>query len=891
MHVGSQAGRDAPRRVAEAGARTGCARAAASLRIDADAPFATDIERRPGFERRRAAASGRHAWPRPGRWSACRPARRSVARGTSIDAKATLLPFAAWPLPALDATTRGLDVAALVAGAPATSIDARVHVDARAVAAGAHQRRGRRTTHRAASTKVVCRCVGYRSTASARPDQPQRLNASTVAIEFADAMENAGPLRWTHRARRRAPATRRAHRQAATATARLARSAGRARRARRCAHRRTRHGQSLRPADHARRPASAGAQGGAAQACNCSSTRPASDRHRAARMVARSGDASAELSGRLQRPDAKAFVVNGKARLDRFDPRPFWTGRADSPLARGPHRVNAQSTFDLRIALPDQPSVDAWLAAIDGNAMLKLADSVLAGVPVSADLSVRRKRRARLQGRLALDAGGNRARIKGSGQRRDAGAADRWQLELDAPALGALAPLVAADSAGRRTARWHSPARSMRRRPSSAAGRASQAMAGRPCAGCAFGDIALARTDARWNVGGAKVDAPLDVQIDLSDGRFGREGPNGAAPPAAITLGEHAHRRHAGVAPHRGAGEQPVASAGMGGRVGRGADRRRDRRRACARKAAHPRPAGAAASSELRLGAAPRNGATASGGAAAGAWLALRDLKLALQLDADDASSDRGRASSPAAPRCSAHAGLAAHRLAHRSGRRAASRRSPRSSSRCRSRRSSRGCSRTFGWSGDLKIGAHIDVQQRAGRSAPTSCVAAQRRRPQHRRPTLAKSRPIARRSARPVGPAPGAGGARRRLALLAGAGRHDVRRGRRRAKPAPARRRASGRRPTRRSKACSRRRWPTSASGARGCRPAGASAARLRTSASIGGRFGAPEYTGRVSGRQLAVRNMLEGVNVRDGEVDVALQGADGAHRALRRAGPATAA
>ena len=48
-----------------------------------------------------------------------------------------------------------------------------------------------------------------------------------------------------------------------------------------------------------------------------------------------------------------------------------------------------------------------------------------------------------------------------------------------------------------------------------------------------------------------------------------------------------------------------------------------------------------------------------------------------------------------------------------------------------------------------------------------------------------------------------------------------------------------------------------------------------LRTSASIGGRFVAPEYTGRVTGRELSVRNVLEGVNVRDGELDIALQGA----------------
>ena len=48
-----------------------------------------------------------------------------------------------------------------------------------------------------------------------------------------------------------------------------------------------------------------------------------------------------------------------------------------------------------------------------------------------------------------------------------------------------------------------------------------------------------------------------------------------------------------------------------------------------------------------------------------------------------------------------------------------------------------------------------------------------------------------------------------------------------------------------------------------------------LRTSASIGGRFGAPEYTGEIRGSGLGVRNFLQGVNVSDGEVLIALQGA----------------
>jgi translocation and assembly module TamB len=49
-----------------------------------------------------------------------------------------------------------------------------------------------------------------------------------------------------------------------------------------------------------------------------------------------------------------------------------------------------------------------------------------------------------------------------------------------------------------------------------------------------------------------------------------------------------------------------------------------------------------------------------------------------------------------------------------------------------------------------------------------------------------------------------------------------------------------------------------------------------LRTSAVIGGRFGAPEIEGRMDGSGLAVRNLLQGVDVRDGELALSLRGAE---------------
>jgi translocation and assembly module TamB len=47
-----------------------------------------------------------------------------------------------------------------------------------------------------------------------------------------------------------------------------------------------------------------------------------------------------------------------------------------------------------------------------------------------------------------------------------------------------------------------------------------------------------------------------------------------------------------------------------------------------------------------------------------------------------------------------------------------------------------------------------------------------------------------------------------------------------------------------------------------------------LRTSAAVGGRFGAPTYTGELTGSGIAVRNLLQGVSVRDGQLRVVLAG-----------------
>jgi len=48
----------------------------------------------------------------------------------------------------------------------------------------------------------------------------------------------------------------------------------------------------------------------------------------------------------------------------------------------------------------------------------------------------------------------------------------------------------------------------------------------------------------------------------------------------------------------------------------------------------------------------------------------------------------------------------------------------------------------------------------------------------------------------------------------------------------------------------------------------------QLRASASIGGHFSAIEYTGEMKGSDIGVRNLLQGVNITQGEVDISLRG-----------------
>ena len=173
---------------------------------------------------------------------------------------------------------------------------------------------------------------------------------------------------------------------------------------------------------------------------------------------AAAGAARAELSGLATRAAGGAtgkapWLVKAQGSLAEFDPAVWWPGRDDSPWRKAPTRINA--TLEADLALPTDttpstpltpltppPTAAEWLAAVRGQASAVLAPSLLAGVPVSGKANVASDGSG-ARPTLQLDAAGNSLRAQGIVAAGSSGQGDRWELTLDAPALARLAPAFA----------------------------------------------------------------------------------------------------------------------------------------------------------------------------------------------------------------------------------------------------------------------------------------------------------------------------------------------------------------------------------------------------------------------------------------------------------------
>jgi translocation and assembly module TamB len=591
------------------------------------------------------------------------------------------------------------------------------------------------------------------------------------------------------------------------------------------------------------------------------------------RMVeASAGSARASGSAKLVRTAAeRPWRASGKVSLVDFDPLPWWPGRTDSPLAHGANRVNANAEFDIVLAgaRADQALLDA-LAATRGSGELRVHDSLLGGVPVEASASfVNHDGSAR----TALDviAAGNRA--NGHGQLGGA-AGDEWQIAIDAPALGRLSPWLGAHGKnealqGSLTAK----ARIDGRWPTL---RSTGELHG---SGLRVDTLTLRNAEGRWRVGSSR-DAALDADLTLD----GIDAAGRAIERAAahVTGSARAHRADLRI---ESAALPPAWADAIATRAPAAAASAGSAPTLTTTTAASPSaPSASAAKTTTRsvVVASIEGGLVDSGnarnagwrgvlhelvarssGAPARTWLQARELRGSViwgdgptRVDVEPGALQtlgatvrwsrvawQAGATPSSAGRLDAHAVVEPMPIApllHT-------------------------LQPDFGWGGDLTVGAHVDVQ-----SAPNVVV------------DVAVERTAGDLTVTEGTSTTALGFTDLRAAITArdgvwhfaaaldgsavGTGSASIT-----------------------ARATSRATWPTASTPIDGVvelnvqrlgtwgtwLPAGWRLdGELRANAHLQGRFGAPTYTGRIEGSRIAVRNFLQGVNVSDGTVAIALEG-----------------
>lgn len=388
--------------------------------------------------------------PWQARLSATGPLERVALAGTlrgrddaqSADVAATVVPFAPWPLAALTARTRALDLARLADGWPQTALDGQAELRSSARDAPfdgtlnlVNTLPGRWNEGRLPLKRAEARLRALLA-------EPDRVQIESLVLELADASGPAG--RWSARGDWRGPRLQLdSTLQGLVPQSLDGRAAGML-----LGGSVTVDVQGLPSPDPqaaaAAEPWSVAAQGRLAGRLDAAPVpvqlvfdgRARADEVALRTLQARAGQAEASATATLRRAGTR-WALAGNGKLVEFDPVPWWPGAEGSAWRRGPHRLNGDWT--LALTLPEAGRADALWRRIDGQAQLTLADSRLAGVPLHGQARLAPGRNLEAD----LDVGGNTLALRGRADAAGDGQADRWQLDLKAPALAALAPLAA----------------------------------------------------------------------------------------------------------------------------------------------------------------------------------------------------------------------------------------------------------------------------------------------------------------------------------------------------------------------------------------------------------------------------------------------------------------
>ncbi|WP_164964088.1 translocation/assembly module TamB domain-containing protein [Rubrivivax sp. JA1026] len=579
-------------------------------------------------------------------------------------------------------------------------------------------------------------------------------------------------------------------------------------------------------------------------------------------LDASAGDAVARLALDARRGDA-GWQLATRGTLAGFDPVPWWPGEPGSAWRQGPHRVSGR--WELELSLPPEPlalPAPALLQRTAGHGTLKIADTVLAGVPVTLDLALEQAGGRGGTSRVRLEAGaaGNRLSASGEGRPAGRGGDDRWTLALDAGSLQTLAPLARLLPGGAAFA------------PQSGSARGELVATGRwpdlstqgrlTLARFASHELEVADASADWRLStGGLAQQPLELQADVAGLRWGRQSARQLRAELRGTWQEH-HLLVAGALPLV---PPPLLERWFGLRTMSGT---RAQLQATGAWTASAGGGGRWAGRIERLGVGTWDGGAIAppGSDWRSDWIDARDLGAELQfgrggtLERLQAAPGRIRFAravdlrwdavqadwaAGAAPRFALRMDVAPVAVAPLLER----------------------VQPTMGWGGDLRAGAHVDI--RAGERFDAEVVL--ERSDGDLTITDENGTQALGLSAARLGLAAHdgqwyftqalAGGNIGRMAAALGV----------RTSPAS--------------------RWPEADAPLDGVLdvevanlgvwaawvpPGWRLSGRLHSNATIGGRFGAPEYTGVIEGRDLGVRNLLQGVNVGPGTVAIRLEGTD---------------
>jgi translocation and assembly module TamB len=244
---------------------------------------------------------------------------------------------------------------------------------------------------------------------------------------------------------------------------------------------------------------------------------------------AKSGAAIADLRAALSRlPAGNGWKLETVGKLLDFDPVVWLPGDAGTTWRKGPHRLSGEWQLDARLpARPEALQKVTLLQQLAGNGKLSIRDSVLAGVPLTADIvlgySQAAARSPATPGgtsagsmRAELNLGGNEITFDGRGDPTGNGANDRLRIDLKADNLASWAPLAKLHPA---LADWL-PRKGSAEATLGLQGRwpALQTEGSAKLSQLQMGTLSLARGTATWKLdvrGDNRAEQPLSLQLDL----------------------------------------------------------------------------------------------------------------------------------------------------------------------------------------------------------------------------------------------------------------------------------------------------------------------------------------------------------------------------------------